>query len=302
MIKVFLSGFVGAWVAFSGVAHAQLSTFPEPPPLNPTAPSPSAPGGESPAPVPAPALPPAPAPADNSQPLPPEAAAPSAMTNASPSAPPVTSAGIPISAASLNSMSALDDKISLLPGDRISFRVIEDQDDAVPRIVTDTGEVDFPYIGRIKVEGRTCLQVAKQVKQLLEVDYYKRATVIIGLDVIASKEQDVSHTYVWVTGQVRQIGPQELSTTHPMTVSQIILRAGGFGDFADQRRVRLIHRADLEGGAGAPNTAEATNAVEDNAGQVIDVKAIFDGHSGPGVDPIVKPDDYIVVPKRLVNF
>jgi protein involved in polysaccharide export with SLBB domain len=296
MIKVFLSGFVGAWVAFGGVAQAQLSTFPAPPPLPSSAPSPSSPGDQSPGTVPAPA----PLPPDNGQPISPEAPtpAPTEMTNASSTAPAVTSAGIPVSAASLSSMTALDDKIPLQPGDRVSFRVIEDQDDAVPRIVTDTGEVDFPYIGRIKVEGRTCLQVAKQVKQLLEVNYYKRATVIIGLDVIFGKEQNVTHNYAWVTGQVRQIGPQELSDTHPMTVSQIILRAGGFGDFADQRRVRLIHRADLGGGTATPETAETT--ADSKTGEVIDVKAVFDGHSA--VDPIVKPDDYIVVPKRLFNY
>jgi polysaccharide export outer membrane protein len=291
MIKVFLSGFVALWVALAGVAHAQLSTFPEPPPLEPPAPS---------APVTPPAAPAA-APEPDASP-PPAAPAPVVpapeMTNAAPAPTGVTSAGIPISASSLSSMAALDDKIPLQAGDRISFRVIEDQDDAVPRIVTDTGEVDFPYIGRIKVAGRTCLQVARQVKQLLEVDYYKRATVIIGLDVIYGKGQDISHNYAWVTGQVRQIGPQELSDTNPMTVSQIILRAGGFGDFADQRRVRLIHRADLENGNNAPGTSDV--AADGKSGQTIDVKAVFDGKSA--VDPIVKPDDYIVVPKRLVNF
>jgi polysaccharide export outer membrane protein len=285
MIKVFLRGFCGAWLACAGIASAQLSTFPAPPPLEPPPSS-------------APVAPAAPS-EDTTPPVAPIAPPPSVMTNTpapTPSIPETTSAGIPISAASLSSMSALDDKIPLHPGDRISIRVIEDQDDAVPRIVTDTGEVDFPYIGRIKVEGRTCLQVAKQVKQLLEVDYYKRATVIIGLDVIFGKaaQQDVAHNYVWVTGQVRSIGPQELSTTNPMTVSQIILRAGGFGDFADQRRVKLIHRAELENGTSAPGQPDS------NAGQIIDVKAVFDGKSG--IDPIVKPDDYIVVPKRLVNF
>jgi polysaccharide export outer membrane protein len=287
MIKVLLRVSLGAWIAFAGIARAQLSTFPAPPPLEPPpASAPASPAEST-------------SPPDTSPSVAPSVPAPSVMTNAAPSpstSTPDTFAGIPISAASLSSMSALDDKISLHPGDRISFRVIEDQDDAVPRIVTDTGEVDFPYIGRIKVEGRTCLQVAKQVKQLLEVDYYKRATVIIGLDVIFGKnaQQDIARNYVWVTGQVRQIGPQELSDTHPMTVSQIILRAGGFGDFADQRRVRLIHRAELENGASAPGEADT------NAGQVIDVKSVFDGKSG--VDPIVKADDYIVVPKRLVNF
>jgi polysaccharide export outer membrane protein len=299
MRKCLLSGFVGAGLAFAGVAQGQLSTFPAPPPLEPPASS---------TPAPPPTIPPDSATPDSTTPASPAAPVAPAQavtpnpTNAAGSGP--SSGGIPISAASLSSMTALDDRIPLHPGDRISFRVIEDQDDAVPRFVTDTGEVDFPYIGRVKVEGRTCLEVAKQVKQLLEVNYYKRATVIIGLDVIFGKEEAVVHNYAWVVGQVRAPGPQELLDKNPMTVSQIILRAGGFGDFADQRRIRLIHRADVAGAPGADgapsNAVTAESAAESKAGEVIDVKAVFDGQSA--IDPVVKNDDYIIVPKRLVNF
>jgi protein involved in polysaccharide export with SLBB domain len=209
---------------------------------------------------------------------------------------------IPVAAGMLTSMAALDDKISLQPGDRISFRVIEDKDVAVPRIVTDTGEVDFPYIGRVKVEGQTCHQVAVELKRLLEVDYYKRATVIVGLDVIADRDKDKPKTsdVAWVVGQVHQVGPQDLSKERPMTVSQIILRAGGFGDFADQRKVKVIHRSSL---SPAP-TAQTSDIPEDVSDakdvEVVDIKAVFDGQSA--VDPVVKPNDYIIVPKRLVNF
>jgi protein involved in polysaccharide export with SLBB domain len=193
-------------------------------------------------------------------------------------------------------MNALDDKISLVPGDRISFRVIEDRDDAVPRIVTDTGEVDFPYVGRLKVAGMTCLQVALQLKRLLEVDYYKTATVIVGIDVIPPP-QDIAHDVVWIVGQVRQVGPQEILKEHPLTVSQIILRAGGFGDFADERKVRLIHQTVPS----APSPAgESTDTDAPQGGQTVDVKSVFEGHST--LDPIVRPNDLIFVPKRLVNL
>jgi protein involved in polysaccharide export with SLBB domain len=195
-------------------------------------------------------------------------------------------------------MAALDDKVTLQPGDRISFRVIEDRDDAVPRIVTDTGEVDFPYIGRVKVQGQTCHQVAVELKRLLEVDYYKRATVIVGLDVIDQSNKVVPHDLAWVVGQVRQVGPQELSKVQPTTVSQIILRAGGFGDFADQRRVKIIHRAALSPTTDGAEPPPVIGNIQD--AQVVDVKAIFEGHSS--VDPVVKPNDYIIVPKRAVNF
>jgi protein involved in polysaccharide export with SLBB domain len=292
MRKGLLSGFVCAGLAFAGHAQAQLSTFPSPPPLESSSPNTATAPGVNP---------------DSAPPLPPiaspEAVAPNTMTNAAPAgADQPSSSAIPVSAASLSSMTALDDRIPLHPGDRVSFRVIEDQDEAVPRIVTDTGEIDFPYIGRVKVEGRTCLQVAQQVKQLLEVNYYKRATVIIGLDVIFGKEQTVTHNYAWVVGQVRQPGPQELLEKNPMTVSQIILRAGGFGDFADQRRIRLIHRADIGDSASDSSSPSQASEVAANskAGEVIDVKAVFDGQSS--TDPVVRNDDYIIVPKRLVNF
>ncbi len=201
----------------------------------------------------------------------------------------------PVTASGLSSMQALDDKVALRDGDRISFRVIEDQDDAVPRLITDNGEVDFPYVGRIKVAGRTCKDVAEQLKKLLEVDYYKRATVIVGLDVIAptpppTPEKEV-HRYVWIVGQVRQVGAIEITPDLPLTVSQVVLRSGGFGDFADQRKVKLIHH-----GAGA----DGAPASDTGGGEVIDVKSVYEGKSAN--DPRVQPNDLVVVPKRAVNF
>jgi protein involved in polysaccharide export with SLBB domain len=199
-------------------------------------------------------------------------------------------------------MDVLDDKVALEAGDRISFRVIEDQDDAVPRLVTDTGEVDFPYVGRMKVAGLTCRQVALQLKKLLEVDYYKRATVIVGLDIIvghtAAATQQAAKM-AWIVGQVRQVGPQELPELQPLTVSQIILRAGGFGDFADERKVRIVHRATAPSSP-VKTTGESQDADSGPGGQVVDVKSVFEGHST--FDPIVQPNDLIIVPKRLINF
>jgi protein involved in polysaccharide export with SLBB domain len=195
-------------------------------------------------------------------------------------------------------MAALDDKVALEAGDTVSIRVIEDRDQAVSRVVTDTGEVDVPYVGRIKVEGKTCHQVAVEVKRLLEVDYYKRATVIVGLDLIIGQEKGTkARDMAWVVGQVRQVGPQELSKVQPMTVSQIIMRAGGFGDFADQRKVKLIHRGSHASDAAGAEPPDLSNLKDS---QVVDVKSVFDGKST--VDPVVKSGDYIIVPKQWVNF
>jgi protein involved in polysaccharide export with SLBB domain len=195
-------------------------------------------------------------------------------------------------------MEVLDDKVVLEPGDRISFRVIEDRDEAVPRVVTDTGEVDFPYVGRLKVAGLTCHQVAQQLKKLLEVDYYKRATVIVGLDIIIGHTAETNQQMAWIVGEVKQVGAQDLPS-QPLTVSQMILRAGGFGDFADQRKVRIVHRKSAPSSS-AGTTVESQDADTGPEGQVVDVKSVLEGHST--IDPIVKPNDLIIVPKKFINF
>ena len=296
MRTIYLFGWMGLWggcLALPSLCLAQMSTFPSPPPLaTPSHPSSDATTNNA-----------------SSTTVEPDFGISSQGANSSStgSATSTENSGnysIPATAGMLNSMSALDDKIPLKAGDRISFRVIEDKDVAVSRIVTDTGEVDFPYIGRVKVDGMTCHEAAVELKRLLEVDYYKQATVIVGLDVIADKDSDKDHDkekakdIAWVVGQVSHVGPQELSKVQPMTVSQIILRAGGFGDFADQRKVKVIHHSSAT--APPPVTDGQPDASGTQDAEIVDVKAVFEGQPSP--DPIVKPNDYIFVPKKGINL
>jgi len=289
MRKIVSIGIVGCWTVLSGVCPAQIATITPPPP--PPSESGSSQTG------------------NNSSGTPvnpsfgPVNQTPNGTTPASPQIPnsptPDANAVAPIpiiTAQTLTDMAALDDKTTLHPGDRISFRVIEDRDDAIPRTVTDTGEVDFPYVGRIKVQGLTCRQVAIQLKQLLEVDYYKRATVIVGLDVIA--DHPIIQDLAWIIGQVRGVGPQVLSKSQPVTVSQLILRAGGFADFADQRKVRVIHHVGPA--LIVTNAVPAVDVDNEQKGVIVDVKSVYEGKST--YDPIVEPNDYIIVPKKVINF
>jgi protein involved in polysaccharide export with SLBB domain len=281
-MKASLIATLTALVLVTSLGRGQVSTFPEPPHL-----APPAEGSTDPATKSAPALNLDPSASDPAQALGKSSTPAAGGTNAAPV--------VPVTAASLSSMSALDDKVALAAGDTISFRVIEDRDDPVTRIVTDTGEIDFPLIGRVKVAGRTCHDVALEVKKQLEVDYYKHATVIVGLDLIAGQDKSKPRDFVWVVGQVKEVGPQELSKAQTSTVSQIILRAGGFGDFADQRKVKLIHRGGSS--ASAPSSDDLSKFKD---ADMIDVKAVFDGKSS--ADPVVKPGDYIIVPKKWVNL
>ncbi len=122
-------------------------------------------------------------------------------------------------AAPFGEMSLLDESTPLQVGDRILYRVYEDRDPPIALYVNDRGEIDAPVLGWTEASGLTCKELAFAIKEKLEVDFYKRATVIISL--------------------------YELPQNQDLTLSMAIMRAGGFTRFANQRNVKVI-RSDTD--------------------------------------------------------
>jgi len=177
-----------------------------------------------------------------------------------------------------NSMSVLDDNKHLGADDFVSFRVVEDRDNESQHLrINDSGELEVPYVGLVPASGRTCRELAYSVKAALEREYYYHATVIIAVDHVSEK----SRGKVYVYGNVKGQGPQEIPADETYTVSKAIIRAGGFGDFADKKKVKL--------------TRKGGETVIVNLKRVIE-----DGRTDE--DVVVQPDDQIYVPQRLVNF
>ncbi len=176
----------------------------------------------------------------------------------------------------------LDDTRKLAPGDRLSFRVAEEGFDPVAVTVASSGEIDFPMVGRVPAAGRTCRAVAEEVRGRLETGFYKKATVGLALETASTLPMG---TY-FVSGQVVKPGAQDIPRDREVTVAAAILEAGGFADFADQRRVRLIRPV---GEGGEPERFK------------VDVKAVLQSGE-PHKDMVVRPGDYIVVPERFFNF
>ncbi len=177
-----------------------------------------------------------------------------------------------------NSMAVLDDKKRLGTDDFVSFRVVEDRDNESQRLrVNDNGELEVPYIGLVPAQGKTCRELAFNIKSALEREYYYHATVILAVDRVSEK----SRGKVYVYGAVKGQGPQEIPADETYTVSKAVIRAGGFGDFADKRKVKVSRK---------------------NGGDlVVDLKRVIEqGHTED--DIVLKPDDQIYVPQRLVNF
>ena len=177
-----------------------------------------------------------------------------------------------------NSMNVLDDRRRLGANDFVSFRVVEDRDNESQRLrVNDNGQLEVPYVGLIQAAGKTSKELAYNVKSLLEKEYYYNATVIIAVDHVSEK----SRGRVYVIGSVRGPGPQEIPPDEDYTVSKAVIRAGGFGDFANKRKVRLTRKGGQE--------------------ITVDLKRVIE-EGRTDEDVILQPDDRIFVPQRLINM
>jgi protein involved in polysaccharide export with SLBB domain len=195
-----------------------------------------------------------------------------AVTNAPAAAPATLSGYVP------------DDKYKLRTGDKISLQILEDRDLPKSLLVTDSGELDAPYLGRVAAADKTCKQLAGELKAQLEKEYYYRATVIIALD---AANKLLGRIYVW--GQVRNQGPIDIAVNENLTAGRAILRAGGFADFANKKKVKVVR------GGGAGGDAAGKQSFELNMVEILE-----EGKTDK--DLLLQPDDFIIVPSRLINF
>lgn len=162
---------------------------------------------------------------------------------------PVPTGDIARSAAVINSMDVLDDTQPIEPGDTISMRIVEDRTEPRQLRVGATGEVYAPHIGLVKAAGRTCKQLAYEVKRRLEQSYYNQATVVVAIDLKRQDDPNARLRYgsseidfFTVYGQVLRQGKYELPQDEDITISQAILRAGGFAQFANPEKVKLVRK------------------------------------------------------------
>jgi len=185
-------------------------------------------------------------------------------------------------------MDALDEKHKLGSGDRLSFRIMEDQVDTKeplePKalVVADTGDLEVPYIGRFPAVGKSCKQLAQEIRAALEKEYYYQATVIIAVELRAK-----STGKVYVVGQVRQTGPVDMPGDEELTLSKAVLRAGGFTDYADKRHVKVTRKVDAETGASKTLTVDLNEVLEEGK---------------TDKDMLLEPGDTIFVASRLFKF
>ena len=202
----------------------------------------------------------------------------------------------------INDMAKLDSTRKLEAGDVVSFRIVEEGSaNAVKSLrLNESGAVNIPHLGMVMAAGKTCYQLARQLSFELEKDFFKKATVIVILDT-SWKERMQNHwgvrdgvqngryfgagDFVTIFGQIGRQGRMPLPSQGALTISTAILNAGGFAQFANTKKVRILRRI----GESERRTI------------IVDVDSIIRrGYLNKDIE--LRKDDVIIVPEKLINF
>ena len=130
------------------------------------------------------------------------------------------------------------------------------------------GFVNLPHIGKIRAAGLNQAALQRAIESAYRSgEIYTNPTITITVP--------TTLRFVNVSGDVRQ--PRRVEYTSDLTVLGAISAAGGFTEYADQRKVRLLRAGQV---------------------RVIDIKAV---RSNPSLDVQLLPGDQIEVPQVVIR-
>jgi polysaccharide biosynthesis/export protein len=166
--------------------------------------------------------------------------------------------------------------VRLRKGDTVKLEV--PQRDELSRVLTidDKGQVTFPLIGAVRLEGLTPDEARSTILRALQELYPSVQSVTVTL---AGEE---GRRFIYVQGQAAKPGKFEI--TAAPTPWDAIKEAGGPTNLGDLSAVRIIR---IEG--------------QRSSTSLVDVQAILDSGDLASL-PRLKPGDTVVIPDRTIGY
>jgi polysaccharide export outer membrane protein len=135
-----------------------------------------------------------------------------------------------------SSAAAVDpNKYLIGPEDVLFIRVWREADFTVPAAVRPDGKITMPLIGDVQAADQTPLQLTKTLTDLLGKYINSPDVNVIVTDVRSKK--------YYIDGEVNKPGTYLLVT--PTTILEALSNAGGFRDFANTKRIRILRQGNI---------------------------------------------------------
>lgn len=164
-------------------------------------------------------------------------------------------------------------------GDLIDVFVLEEGEFSGTFVIRPSGDIIMPKVGRVGVQGLTLTEAESRIKQTLETNQLKQATVIVDPGTREAAAVNGGLT-VRMSGEITQTGRVTIRPlgNAPVSAYQAVVDAGGFKVFANKRKSYILR-----------NTSSGVSRIDVNFEAV---------EAGKAADPAVIEGDCIVVPRK----
>ena len=136
--------------------------------------------------------------------------------------------------ASMNPVSVNPDEYIVGEADVLHVNVWKEPELSEQVVVRPDGKISLPLVSELKVAGMT----PSQIQQLLT----ERLKAFIVAPQVTVTVSDIRSKMVYVTGEVSRAG--EYPMLAPMTVLQLIAKAGGFSAYANRKNCFVLRYVD----------------------------------------------------------
>jgi polysaccharide export outer membrane protein len=126
-----------------------------------------------------------------------------------------------------------DTDYRLGPGDQIIINVFGEKDLSMDFRLNDTGQLNYPFLGEIVVEGLTVAELEQFITRGLKDTYVLNPAVTVSI---------AEYRPFFLNGEVRK--PGGIPYQPKLTVERAIALGGGFTERASRRKIEVIRASD----------------------------------------------------------
>lgn len=143
-------------------------------------------------------------------------------------------------------------------GDKISIQVFDEPDLTMDALVSDSGVINYSYVGTVEVAGKTPQQIEQQITTILADGFLVNPSVNVTIE---------QYRPFFINGEVRKPGSYPYQPG--LTIDRAIALAGGLTDRASKRKMYLIkggNAASKRTKVGMNNSVEPGDIITINEG------------------------------------